>query len=143
MLWWYWMILGAVLLAIELFAIDTQFYLIFVGVSAALVGAVGLVGIDLPIWAQWLSFSVFSVIFMITFRKSLYEKLRKGGEQYSETLEGVDINITAELAPGAEGREEYRGTKWTVRNVGSLPLTQGSRAKVTKVDGITLHVVVE
>ena len=143
MLWWYWMILGAVLLAIELFAIDTQFYLIFIGVSAALVGLAGLVGINLPMWAEWLTFGVLSLVFMVTFRKSLYEKLRSGGEHYKETLEGESINISVELAPGAEGRENYRGTKWTVRNIGSQPLTEGVRAKVTKVDGLTLHVDVE
>jgi len=143
MLWWYWMILGSVLLAIELFAIDTQFYLIFIGVSAALVGLAGLLGINLPVWAEWLSFAVLSLVFMVTFRKSLYEKLRSGGEQYKETLEGESISISTSLEPGAEGREEYRGTKWTVRNVGSQLLSEGSRARVAKVDGLTLHVVVE
>jgi membrane protein implicated in regulation of membrane protease activity len=143
MLWWYWMILGAVLLAIELFAIDTQFYLIFIGVSAALVGVLGLAGIDVPVWAEWLIFATLSLVFMVTFRKSLYEKLRRSGVQYKETLEGENISISAALEPGAEGRQEYRGTKWTVRNVGSQPLTRGMRAKVIKVDGLTLHVDVE
>ena len=143
MLWWYWIILGSVLLAIELFAIDTQFYLIFIGVSAALVGVAGLVGIDLPVWAEWLTFAVLSLLFMVTFRKSLYQKLRRGGVQYKETLEGEQININAVLEPGAEGREEYRGTKWTVRNVGSVLLPQGTRARVVKVDGLTLHVEAE
>ena len=36
MAWWSWMVLGAVLLAAELFAVDAQFYLVFLGVSAAL-----------------------------------------------------------------------------------------------------------
>jgi membrane protein implicated in regulation of membrane protease activity len=143
MLWWYWMILGSALLAIELFAIDTQFYLIFIGVSAAIVGLAGLLGIDLPVWAEWLMFAVLSIVFMVTFRKSLYEKLRIGGEQYKETLEGVNIKISSALEAGAEGREDYRGTKWTVRNVGDQALVQGSRARVTKVDGLTLHVEAE
>ena len=71
------------------------------------------------------------------------KKLRSGGEHYRGTLEGENINISVELEPGAEGREEYRGTKWTVRNVGSESLAQGSRARVVKVDGLTLHVAVE
>ncbi len=143
MLWWYWIILGAILLAIELFAVDTQFYLIFVGVSAAIVGLAGLVGIDLPVWAQWLTFAILSIVFMVTFRKSLYEKLRRGGEHYKESLEGENIKISSNLEAGAEGRENYRGSKWTVRNVGSRALVEGSRARVTKVDGLTLHVEAE
>ena len=42
MTWWMWMTLGAFLLGAELFAIDVQFYLVFLGVSAALVGLAGL-----------------------------------------------------------------------------------------------------
>ena len=39
MTWWAWMILGALLsLVSELFAVEAQFYLVFLGVSAALVG---------------------------------------------------------------------------------------------------------
>ncbi|MBT8091090.1 MAG: hypothetical protein KJO01_12870 [Gammaproteobacteria bacterium] len=37
MTWWGWMILGAVLPGAELIAIDAQFYLLFLGISAALV----------------------------------------------------------------------------------------------------------
>ncbi len=44
MTWWAWMILGAVLFGAEL-AVDTQFFLIFLGVSAALVGLAELAGI--------------------------------------------------------------------------------------------------
>ena len=48
MTWWTWMILGAVLLGAELFAIDAQFYLVFLGVSAAIVGFASLFGLALP-----------------------------------------------------------------------------------------------
>ena len=39
MTWWGWMILGAILLGAELFSIDAQFYLVFLGLAAAFVGA--------------------------------------------------------------------------------------------------------
>ena len=42
MVWWGWMILGAVVFFAELVAIDAQFYLVFIGLSAALVGLAGL-----------------------------------------------------------------------------------------------------
>ena len=45
MTWWSWMVLGALLLGAELFAIDAQFYLVFLGVSAILVGLASLLGI--------------------------------------------------------------------------------------------------
>ncbi|HJY36904.1 MAG TPA: hypothetical protein VJ299_05540, partial [Steroidobacteraceae bacterium] len=46
--WWGWLVLAAALLSIELFVIDAQFYLVFLGVSAALVGLFGLTTDILP-----------------------------------------------------------------------------------------------
>ena len=140
MTWWTWMILGAVLLSAELFAVDAQFYLVFLGVSAALVGLAALFGIALPEWGQWLAFAVVSLFFFFTFRKTLYQKLRGGGEDYSATLHGELVKIQSDLEPGKDGRTEYRGSKWTVINVGSGTITAGTRAKVVEVHGLTLHV---
>ena len=87
MTWWAWMILGAVLLGAELFAVDAQFYLVFLGVSAAVVGLGVLFGITMPEWVQWLAFAVISVIFFVTFRKALYVKLRSGGQGYEQQVD--------------------------------------------------------
>jgi membrane protein implicated in regulation of membrane protease activity len=140
MTWWSWMILGAVLLGAELFAVDAQFYLVFLGVSAAIVGLASLAGIVMPEWGQWLIFAILSLFFFFTFRRTLYEKLRQGGEDYRASIRGASITIEEDLAPGAQGRTEHRGTDWTVRNVGSAPIKSGQQATVTDVDGLTLHV---
>jgi membrane protein implicated in regulation of membrane protease activity len=143
MAWWSWMVLGAVLLGAELFAIDAQFYLVFLGISAALVGLASLLGIVMPEWAQWLAFGVLSLISFFTFRKSLYQKIHGGTVGYRETLSGETITIGQDIAAGAEARIEYRGTKWTARNVGASAITSGSRAVVVKAEGLTLHVEAE
>jgi membrane protein implicated in regulation of membrane protease activity len=134
------MILGAILLGAELFAIDAQFYLVFLGVAAALVGFAGLFGIAMPEWAQWMAFASLSLISFFTFRKSLYAKIRGGAVGFRETLSGATVNVDEDLAPGAETRLEYRGTKWTVRNVGDVPISAGTRATVVEVDGLTLRI---
>lgn len=143
MTWWAWMVLGLILLGIELFAVDAQFYLVFLGVSAAIVGLAGMFGVNIPEWGQWLAFAVLSLFFFFTFRRTLYKKIRSGGEDYPETVSGKSINLTDDLAPGKEGRAQYRGSEWTVRNTGDVVISGGSRAKVVKVDGLTLHVVAE
>jgi len=143
MTWWGWMILGAVILGAELFAIDAQFYLVFLGVSAALVGLAEMLGIGMPEWAQWTAFATLSLISFFTFRKSLYEKIRGGAKGFRATMSGDTVNIVEELAAGDEVRAEYRGTDWTVRNTGGAVIAAGSRAKVVKVDGLTLHVEAE
>src|SRR5690606_31396966 len=76
MTWWAWIILGVVLLSAELLAIDAQFYLVFLGISAILVGVAGSLGPDLPPWIEWLSFAALSVLTMFTVRRQLYEKVR-------------------------------------------------------------------
>ena len=143
MTWWGWMILGAVLLGAELFAIDAQFYLVFLGVAAGLVGLASMLGITLPEWVQWLAFGLLSLTFMVTFRKSLYEKIRGGAVGFRETISGDTVDIVDDLAPGADARAEYRGTNWTVRNSGDTLIAGGTRAVVTRVDGLTLHVSAE
>ena len=143
MTWWGWMILGAVMLGAELFAIDAQFYLVFLGVSAALVGLAEMLGIGMPEWAQWTAFATLSLVAFFTFRKSLYEKIRGGAKGFRASISGATINIVDELAAGSETRAEYRGTDWTVRNTGAAKIAAGTRAKVVKVDGLTLHVEAE
>lgn len=143
MAWWSWMVLGAVLLGAELFAIDAQFYLVFLGISAALVGLASLVGIVMPEWAEWLAFAVLALISFFTFRKSLYEKLHGGLTGYRDSLSGETLKIDQDLAAGAEARVEYRGTKWTARNVGDVAIASGARAVVVKAEGLTLHVQAE
>ena len=143
MTWWGWMILGAVILGAELVAIDAQFYLVFLGVSAALVGLAEMLGLGLPEWAQWTAFATLSLLSFFTFRKSLYAKIRGGAEGFRASMSGDTINIAAELPSGGETRTEFRGTDWTVRNTGSTAIAAGSRAKVVKVDGLTLHVEAE
>jgi len=137
------MVLGAVLLGVELFAIDAQFYLVFLGISAALVGLASLLGIVMPEWAQWLAFAVLSLVSFFTFRKSLYQKIHGGVVGFRDNLSGDSVDIAEDLAAGSESRVEFRGTKWTVRNVGGETIKGGSRASVVKADGLTLHVEAE
>ena len=97
----------------------------------------------MPYWAQWMAFAVLSLISFFTFRKSLYEKIHGGVVGFKASLAGNTVNVKEDLAPGAETRLEYRGSKWTVRNTGSSPIAGGSRATVVKVDGLTLHIEAE
>jgi inner membrane protein len=139
--WWSWCILGVVLLGIELFAVDAQFYLVFAGLAAIIVGLLGLVGIDLPVWAQWISFAVLALATMFTVRKQIYALLMN-----KPTLGKIDtdvdqrIVVTQELPPGESCRIEYRGSGWTAINIGERPIAPGQHARIASIDGLTLHV---
>jgi len=140
MTWWAWMVLGAVILGAELFAIDAQFYLVFFGISAALVGAASLAGIDMPEWGQWLAFALLSLVFFFTFRRALYDKIRGGAQGFKDTISGDTVVVRGDLSPGAEGRAELRGSEWTIRNVSAETIVGGIRARIVKIDGVILHV---
>jgi membrane protein implicated in regulation of membrane protease activity len=140
MTWWGWMVLGAVLFGAELFAVDAQFFLVFLGVSAAIVGLAGMIGITAAEWVQWLAFALLSLVSMFTFRQSLYKKIRGGVAGFKEGLAGEHVVVSESLAPGVDGRVEFRGTMWTVRNVGEQTIDAGSRVSIVKTDGVTLHV---
>ena len=142
--WWAWLVLGIGLLGAEMFVIDAQFYLVFIGLSAAVVGLLGLVGVHLPSWTQWLIFSALAVIAMLTFRRRLYQMVRGRSGKVDERLTvGDSVLIPARLEPGQSGRVDYRGTTWTARNTGSEPIEAGREAVIAEVDGLTLHVKVE
>jgi membrane protein implicated in regulation of membrane protease activity len=142
--WWSWLVLGIGFLGVEMFVIDAQFYLVFIGLSAAVVGLLGLVGVDLPQWAQWLVFSALALVAMVAFRRRLYELVRNRSGHVEERLTvGDRVVIPSRLEPGQSGRVDYRGTTWTARNTGAAAIDAGREAVIAEVDGLTLHVKAE
>jgi inner membrane protein len=141
MQWWGWLILGAVLLGAEMFVLDAQFYLVFLGVSAALVGLAGLAGISMPEWAEWLSFAAFALLTMIAFRQRLYALVRSRTGIVEERLNlGDRVLVPVRLEPGQTCRVDHRGSTWTARNSDHQNIEAGREAVITQVDGLTLHV---
>lgn len=140
MTWWSWCILGVVLLGLEMFAIDAQFYLIFLGAGAIVVGLGGLIGIELPAWMQWIAFAVLSVGAMLAFRKQLYDRVRHRRHAEIETDVNRRVLIPQTLEPGKSLRIEYRGSGWTAVNVGDKPIPAGEEVRIEAIDGLTLHV---
>jgi inner membrane protein len=139
--WWGWLVIGALLLGVEMFVLDAQFYLVFLGVSAAIVGLLGLAGVAMPEWAEWLTFAALSLITMVAFRKRVYELVRGRTGVVEERLTlGDRVVIPARLEPGQSCRVEYRGSSWTARNVDDVGIDAGIEAVIARVDGLTLHV---
>jgi membrane protein implicated in regulation of membrane protease activity len=140
MAWWGWCILGAVVIGIELLAVDAQFYLVFAGLAAVTVGLLGLVGLELPVAGQWLLFAVLAVAAMFTLRRPIYAKLMN--RPFANVSTDVDqrVVLTEELAPGKSCRIEYRGSGWTALNIGDRAIPPGGSARIDSIDGVTLRV---
>ncbi|MEM7562969.1 MAG: NfeD family protein [Pseudomonadota bacterium] len=138
MTWWGWMILGALLLGAELLGVDAAFYLVFIGLAAVVTGLLELAGLGLPLWVQWIVFSVIALVSMVLFRKKLYAKLRGGGVGYEVGPAGETVTLDQALQPGEKGRMSYRGTDWTILNDSGENLEQGQNVVISQVDGLTL-----
>ena len=140
MAWWIWIVLGAALLAAELFLIDAQFYLVFLGSAAIAVGFAAVAGLGAA-WLQWLAFAALSVLLLFGFRRRLQATLRPAGGGIDEDSLAGETGVAKEtLAPGARGSAELRGTTWTAHNVGVEPIAAGARFRVERSEGLVLHV---
>lgn len=140
MTWWGWIIGGAILFGAELAFVDAQFYLVFVGSAAILVGLLT-VSVALAPWLQWASFAALAVVSMLTFRARVYHRLRGTLPTVRTGPAGGQITLAVTLAPGETCQSEYGGSYWTVRNDSAAPIAAGTRARVKSVSNLTLHVV--
>jgi hypothetical protein len=142
--WWGWIVVGTVLLGAELL-IPTDFYLVFIGLSALLVGLAAFLVPSLPDWSEWALFGALAILLLVFFRRWLRDRFPgvRARARLGEPLVG-EIGVLQEtIAPGAVGRVQLRGSPWSARNAGDTPLEAGSRARVQRVEGLTLHVVRE
>lgn len=141
MSWWGWIVGGAVLLGAELaFGVNAQFYLVFIGGAAILVGVVtGLIHAFAP-WAQWAAFAGLALVLMVTFRSRLYERVRGHAATMKSGPVGGVMTLPVSLAPGESCRAEHCGTSWTVCNGSDEVIPAGGRARIARVEGLTLLV---
>ena len=141
MQWWGWIIVGALLLGAEITFVDVEFYLVFVGLSAIIVGFLDLAGLPIPAWSDWLIFAALCVLTLVFLRGPLHAYLRSGDEPYDTDPSGDVLDLESDLLPGDSCRISYRGTSWTAENVGAETIKKGRNAKVDGVDGLTVKIV--
>ena len=135
--WWIWVLGGLVLLLAEILT-PGGFFVVFFGAGAILVGALKLVGWGGPAWAEWLVFSVLSVMALALFRDPLMRRFNLKAGKPVDRLEGETALVTEDVAPGGVGKAEMRGTSWTARSTSPVALGRGQRCRVERVEGLTL-----
>ena len=138
--WWGWLIIGFGLMAAELLGIEAAYYLIFVGVAAILTGLAGLVGLELPIWGQWLAFSILAIASMVLFRRKLYDRFRGGLPAFGNSLMGATVSLGEDVPPGGRCRVQLRGSTWSAENVGATSIEGGQQARVVATEGTLLKI---
>jgi membrane protein implicated in regulation of membrane protease activity len=134
-------LLGIALSALELLT-PGGFYLIFFGVGAIFVGMTSLAGFVVPPWAEWLVFTIASLVMLVLFRRRLLRMMQPGHPDV-DSLTGESAVMLDTIKPGAVGRAELRGTVWSARNAHGIELSRGQRCRVERVDGLTLYLIPE
>jgi membrane protein implicated in regulation of membrane protease activity len=141
MTWWIWVLAGLALFGLEAL-VPGGIIMVFFGVAALLVGVLVAVGMGGPLWFQWLLFSVVSVVSLLTLRGPILRRMNASAEgtETIDSLLGQQALAMEDLAPGAVGKAELRGTSWTAENVGDRTLTRGQHGIVERVEGLKLFV---
>jgi membrane protein implicated in regulation of membrane protease activity len=140
--WWVWLAAGLVLAVAEL-ATPGGFVIIFFGISALIVGVLGLLGVVTSPPMQFLLFSVLSIGSLALLRGRLQSRLQTPPSSNVDSLIGDLAILQERLAPGVVGKVEVRGSSWSARNTSTVTLDRGQRARVAAVDGLTLTVIPE
>ncbi len=139
--WWGWITVGALLLVAEMTIVDLEFYLVFLGVSALVVGLALVSGLALPVWVQWLAFAGLALVSLFVFRQRVYAKLRPPAEgAIGEGIEGERATAIETIPPGVSGGVMLRGARWTGRNQGAVAIPAGAECRVERRQGLVLDV---
>ena len=140
MIWWYWMLLGLVLAAIEI-ATPGGFFVAFFALAALVVGLLELVGLLETDAIQWALFSALAVASLLFFRRPLVQWMQHTqGPDAVDSLVGELAIPAAPISAGEHGRAELRGAVWSVRNVDGGGLAPGERCRVVAVRGLELDI---
>ena len=137
--WWQWIVLGAGILAAETL-IDSEFYLIFVGISAIAVGLNHFAPYTLPVWGQWLLLAALAVVSVVAFRNKLYLLLRGNPPEIEDGVRGEVAIAVEAIGAGGHGVVELRGSTWAAHNTADEPIFARGRARVERTEGLTLLV---
>lgn len=140
MTWWMWAAAGLILLGLELVT-PGSFFIFFFGLGALVTAAAAAAGLS-GTGAQLGLFAVVSAASFVLLRKKLVERFATSPDlqkSLGDLPGGVAVALE-DIAPGALGRAEYRGTNWTARNDGGAPIKKGARCRIESVEGLTIRV---
>src|SRR5438128_9833622 len=135
--WWVWTLVGFFFLALEF--VTTTMHSAFFAAGAFLVALLVAFHAGGPLWAQILTFTVFSLITLLIIRPIVVQKLKLSQTKIVDTMIGEQAILMQDLPPAELGRAEMRGSTWNARNVGETTLARGQRATVEKVEGLVIH----
>ncbi len=138
MSWWLWILLGVALLIAEI-TVDAAFWLLFLGLSAIIVGLGSWFGLTESPVAQWFMFAGLSLTLLYFLRGRLRSRVMRGRDGPVRVVEGELATAVSAIAPGSVGKALLRGTEWDARNTGASTIAAGARIRVARVNQLVLE----
>jgi membrane protein implicated in regulation of membrane protease activity len=141
MVWWSWIILGLALVAAEVL-LPTDFFVLFFGFAALVIGGLAGVGAVESAPLQWLLFSLVAAAALVFFRRPLLGRFKGMAREAQDVDSMVGETAVAldDILPGGVGKAELRGSTWNARNSAQSTVVKGQRTRVERVDGLTLWI---
>ena len=143
MLWWHWLVIGLILVALEM-AASGGFYVIFFGIAALAIAGLHVLDVAGPVWVQLGLFSIISVGSLLFFRSRLLKWMQiEGPGRDVDSMVGDSAIPLDDIPAGSVGRAEMRGAVWSARNQDSSTLARGQRCTVVKVQQLMIFLTAE
>jgi len=135
----YWLYAGIALIVLEV--MTPGLVSIFFGLSALVLALITWLFPDTPQIAQWLMFSVFSILFIALLRKIL-KKTFSGTSQVTEDMfdafSGKRAVVVEAISPTYPGRVEFNGSDWTAEAEEKVDV--GAPVRIKSKKNLTLYV---
>ena len=98
-----------------------------------------LMNLSMPVWASISALVIAQEKWRET-QTSLYERIRGTLPDVKMGPKGESVVLPTELSPGETCRLEFRGCSWSAVNGGRSVIAAGERARIDRVEGLTLVV---
>jgi len=132
-----WAILGVTLLIIESMTVSLTSIWFAIGAFSAMVLAI----LNLPFWAQIISFLVFSIVMAIFTRPFFVKYLKIGTTKTNvDSLIGKEAIVTQVIEPFKTGQVKLNGQIWTALSENHEPIEVAQRVEVLRIEGVKLIV---
>lgn len=135
------LVIGFALLAIEVLILGfSTFILFFVGIAAIVTGVLFFIGL-MPesILNAFLSTAILSTLLAVVLWQPLKNMQQKTDDTKAKSdLIGLELDLTDDLTPGQPYSYRYSGIDWQLKC--KVPISSGSRVKVTDVEVGAMHI---
>lgn len=132
-----WSLVGLALLGAEM--MTGTFILLFFGISALVVAVLRLIGLD-SLAIEVILFAIIGSMMIFFFRPKIRAAMEQRHKGY-DVDKNATFTLSADIPAHGSANILYQGTTWTALNGTDALMSEGQKVRVTKVEGIKIHVL--